>query len=256
MFKSLRMLALGASVAFGAFTGVAQAQALSEAQKKEIQEVIKDYLLKNPEIIQETLIELDRRQRDAEIAARQKALKDLGPQLASSKFNGIAGNPQGDVTIVEFFDYNCGYCKRGLADLQKLIKDDSKLKVVLKDLPILSPGSRDAAAVALAVKAQVKPEVFWDFHARLMNKSGQIGKAQALEVAKAVGADLSAVEKEVGSADIASAFEESRRLADSLGLSGTPAYIIGDEVVIGAVGYDKLKVKIDSMRKCGKTECS
>jgi protein-disulfide isomerase len=255
MLKSLRMLTLGASVACAAVLGPVQAQSLTDAQKKEVQEVIKDYLLKNPEIIQETLIELDRRQRDAEVAARQKALKELGPQLASSKFNAVAGNPQGDVTIVEFFDYNCGFCKRGLTDLQRLMKDDPKLKVVLKDLPILSAGSRDAAAVALALKSQVKPEVFWDFHVKLMSKTGQIGKAQALEVAKSVGADVAALEKETASPEIASAFEESRKLADALGMSGTPAYVIADEVVIGAVGYDKLKEKVLSVRKCGKTEC-
>lgn len=255
MLKSLRILALGVSLAGAAVLAPVNAQSLTDAQKKEVQEVIKDYLLKNPEIIQETLIELDRRQREAEVAARQKALKELGPQLASSKYNAVAGNPQGDVTIVEFFDYNCGFCKRGLTDLQRLMKDDPKLKVVLKDLPILSAGSRDAAAVALAVKASVKPEVFWDFHVKLMSKTGQIGKAQALEVAKSVGADLAAIEKDIASPEIANAFEESRKLADALGMSGTPAYVIADEVVIGAVGYDKLKEKITAVRKCGKTEC-
>lgn len=255
MLKPLRMMALGATVAMGAlFAGPAQAQ-LSAAQKTEIEAVIKDYLIKNPEVIQEALIELERRQRETETQARAKALKDLQPALAAGG-SAIAGNPNGDVTIIEFFDYNCGFCKRGLADLQRLIKEDGKLKIVLKDLPILSPASRDAAAVAAAAKKQLSADKFWDFHVKLMSKSGQIGKAQALEVAKEVGADLAKIEKDMVAPEVAASFEEVRKIADSLGLSGTPSYIIADDVVIGAVGYDQLKGRVQNVRKCGKAQCT
>jgi protein-disulfide isomerase len=255
MLKTVRMIALGAGVAMGALLAAPAQAEMTAAQKSEIQAIIKDYLVKNPEVVQEALIELEKRQRDAETQARAKALKDLGPQLTAGK-SAVAGNPNGDVTVIEFFDYNCGFCKRGLADLQKLIKEDSKLKVVLKDLPILSPASRDAAAVAVAAKAQLSPEKFWEFHVKLMSKSGQIGKAQALEVARDVGADLARIEKDMAAPEVNAAFEESRKIADALGLSGTPSYIIADDVVIGAVGFEQLKSRIDNVRKCGKAQCS
>ena len=259
MLKSVRSLALGASVAVAALSGAllaGPAHALTKEQKAEFETLIKDYLIKNPEVIQEALIELERRQRDAEVAARQKVLKDDGGKLYASKFNAVAGNPQGDVTLIEFFDYNCGYCKRALVDLQKLVKEDPKLKVILKDLPILSPQSRDAAAVALAVKGLAKPEDFWTFHTTLMAKTGQIGKPQALEVAATIGIDAAKIEKELARPDIAEAFEESRKIADALGLTGTPSYILADDVVVGAVGFQQLKTRIDNVRKCGKSECN
>ena len=253
MFKPLRQIALAATVAVAALAAPAQAQ-MTPAQKAEIETVIREYLLKNPEIIQETLIELEKRNREAEQAARTTALKELGPALANAK-SGVVGNPKGDVTLVEFFDYNCGFCKKGLADMQRLVKEDPNLRIVLKDLPILSPASRDAAAIAVAVKNQVKPEVFWDFHVKLMSKSGQIGKQQALDVAKEIGADMARVEKDSTAPEVAMAFDEARKAADGLGLSGTPSYVIADDVVIGAVGYDQLKARITSVRKCGKTQC-
>mgnify|MGYP001765767860 CR=1 FL=1 len=254
MLKTLRALLLGATLAASAALP-AGAQAIAPAQKAEFEKLIREYLLRNPEVLQEALVELDRRQREAEMVARQSVLKDQAGPLYASKFNAVAGNPNGDVTLVEFFDYNCGYCKRGLTDLQKLIREDNKLKVVLKDLPILSPASREAAAVALAVKTMVKPEQFWDYHTRLMAKTGQIGKQQALEVATAIGLDKAKVEDELNRTPVAEAFDETRKLADGLNMTGTPAYVLADDVVIGAVGYDQLKARIANVRKCGKNVC-
>jgi len=253
MLKLFRSALLGTALAFAALP--AAAQALTAKQKTEIESLIRDYLLKNPELIQESLVELERRQKDAEQNARLQVIKDPNGPLLASKYNFVVGNPKGDVTIVEFFDYNCGFCKRGLADMQRLVKEDPKLRIIAKDFPILSPGSREAAAVALAVKQQVKPEKFWDFHVKLMNVRGPVGKTQAIDVAKEIGADLGRVLQDMEKPEVTAAIEETRGLADSLGLTGTPSYIVGDEVVVGAVGYDKLKQRIDSLRKCGKSEC-
>jgi protein-disulfide isomerase len=254
MLKFFRAAALGAALAVAAIAP-APAQSLNDGQKREIETLIKDYLIKNPEIIQEALMELERRQREAEVAARQKITKDPNGPLLASKHNVVLGNPRGNVTMVEFFDYNCGFCKRGLADLQRLAVEDKNLRIILKDFPILTPGSREAAAVAMAVKKQVRPEKYWEFHVKLMGRSGAIGKNEAFEVAKEVGADLARVEADMVQPEVAEALNESRQLADSLGLTGTPSYVIGDEVVVGAVGFAQLKEKIDNTRKCGKAQC-
>lgn len=255
MLKSIRSALLGTVLAVAALAGPAQAQALSPQQKTEIEALVRDYILKNPEIVQEAMVELERRQKEAETVARQRITRDSNGPLLASKYNFVVGNPKGDVTLVEFFDYNCGFCKRGLADMQRLVKEDPNLRILVKDFPILSAGSREAAAVALAVKQQVKADKFWEFHVKLMSRPSPIGRAQAMDVAKEIGVDLAKVEVDMGKPEVAAAIEETRQVADSLGLTGTPSYVVGDEVVVGAVGFEQLRGRIDSIRKCGKAQC-
>ena len=158
------------------------------------------------------------------------------------------GNPQGDVTFVEFFDYNCGYCKRALSDMTDLMKKDPKLKVVLKEFPVLGPGSVEAAQVAVAVRMQ-DPKKYLDFHQKLLLGRGQADKARALAVAKEVGLDIARIERDLKSDEVAKTLEESMKLAEALGLNGTPSYVIGNDVVIGAVGLAALSQKVQAARQ-------
>lgn len=220
-----------------------------------IEAIIKDYLVKNPEVIQEAMVELERRQRDAEAAAVKRITSDPKSLLYVSPHQTVVGNPDGDVTLVEFFDFNCGFCKRGLADVQKLLDTDKKLRLVLKEFPILAPGSREAAVVALALRTQFPPEKLWKFHSNLLNVKGQIGKEQALGVARDMGVDMKKLEIEMASPVIQAALDESKMLADALSISGTPSYVVAEELVVGARGYDILAAKIANYRKCRKAEC-
>src|SRR5215203_860947 len=145
---------LGAATLAGALVlplAVQTQLAFNDQQQRAIEQIVKDYLLKNPEVLQEAMTELERRQQDAQKTAQATALKDEREKLLSPR-NNVVGNPSGDVTLVEFFDYNCGYCKRALGDLKTLMKADPKLRVVLRDLPVLGPESVEASRVALAVK--------------------------------------------------------------------------------------------------------
>src|SRR6185503_8561692 len=160
------------------------------------------------------------------------------------------GNPQGDVTFVEFFDYNCGYCKRAMTDMMDLMKHDPKLKVVLKEFPVLGPASVDAARVAVAVRMQDKTgKKYFDFHQKLLSGRGQVDKAKALAAAKDVGLDMARIEKDLKSEEVGKTLEESMKLAEALGLNGTPSYVIGNDVVIGAVGLAALSQKIQAARQ-------
>jgi protein-disulfide isomerase len=235
--------------------GLAQAPAFSDAQKAALQEMMKEYILKNPEVIQEALVELDRRQKEGELGVRMKITQDKSGPLFTAKHNVSFGNPAGNVTIIEFFDYNCGFCKRGLADLQKLVAEDKNVRVITKDFPVLGPDSVEAAKVAVAAKQQLSPEKLWAFHQKLMSVRGKVGKQAALDAAKEAGADLSRIAKDMESAETRAAIEQNVQLADSLGLTGTPSYVVGDDIVIGAVGFDQLKERIESIRKCGKSTC-
>jgi protein-disulfide isomerase len=220
-----------------------------------VEAIVKEYIVKNPEIIQEALVELERRQKEAETMAVQKITKDPKSPLYVSEHHTVVGNPNGNVTLVEFFDYNCGYCKRGLTDVQKLIDTDKNVKVILKEFPILTPGSRDASVVALALREQFGPEKLWSFHARLMNVKGAIGKEQALGVAKELGADMAKLDAASAAPKIAAALEESKLLADALSINGTPSYIVANDLIIGARGYDMLASHVANFRKCQKAAC-
>jgi protein-disulfide isomerase len=213
------------------------------AQRAEFESVIKDYLMKNPEILRDALIELQRREKANEAAARKKVLEDESSPLYTSAFHAVVGNPKGKTTIIEFFDYNCGYCKRALDDLVKLMKSDPEVRVVLKDFPVLGPKSVEAALVAQGVKKQLKGEKFFDFHQKLLLAKGQIGKAQALAVAKDAGVNMDQLAKDMESAEARAAIEETMQIGDQLGISGTPAYVVNKDVVVGAVGFDELKAR-------------
>jgi len=258
IFSSLRRLALAgiAACALGAATVPASAQALSPDQRKAVVDLVRETLLKNPELIQEALVELEKRNQVAQVEAQRNALAAEKASLTDPGTSVIAGNLQGDVTLVEFMDYNCGFCKRAMEDVRALAKDDPKLKVVIKDFPILGPDSVEASRVAIAVKNQLQGPKYWEFHLKLMATKGRINGAKALEVAKEAGADVERVKKEMEAPATRGVIEQTVALGDRLGLTGTPAFIIGDEVVFGAVGQAALKQKIDAVRKCGKASCS
>jgi protein-disulfide isomerase len=227
----------------------------SDAQKGAIESIIHDYLLKNPEVLREAFGELEQRQARAETEARTKALSENRTLLTQSTHQVVVGNPDGKITLVEFFDYNCGYCKQALPDLQRLMKEQPDLRVVLKDFPVLGPGSVEAAQVAIALRNQVKGDKYWAFHLKLLGTRGQVAKAAALAAAKEAGADMDRLTKDIAGAEVTASLQEVAKLADSLNLTGTPTYIVGDEVVVGAVGYAQLKGRLDNMRKCGKASC-
>jgi protein-disulfide isomerase len=257
MFMSLlhRLLAAAAILAFFAATPGANAQSFSPEQRREIESIIKNYLVKNPEVMEEVMKELEKQQAKAEADKARAAVKDNADLLFNSPRHVTIGNPQGDVTFVEFFDYNCGYCKRALADMLDLMKADPNLKVVLKEFPVLGQGSVDAAQVSVAVRMQDKAgKKYLDFHQKLLNSRGQIDKARALAAAKEAGLDMARIEKDLASPEVKATLEESLKLADPLGLNGTPSYVIGNEVVVGAVGLAELKQKVNTAR-CGKATC-
>jgi protein-disulfide isomerase len=233
----------------------AAAAEFSPAQTKEIGTLVRDYLINNPEVLRDAMVELDRREKEAQQAAREKIISDNG-NLFSSPHQAVIGNPNGKVTLVEFFDYNCGYCKKALEDLAKLVKEDPNLRVVLKDFPVLGPGSVEAAQVASALRNQFSGDKFWAYHQKLLMTRGQIGKAQALAVAKEMGADMGKLDRDIASPEVKAGIQEVMQMADGLNLTGTPSWVVGKEVVVGAVGYEDLKGKIGNVAKCGKAVCS
>jgi protein-disulfide isomerase len=233
----------------------ASAESFSDAQRGDIETIVRNYLLAHPEVLEEAMAELSKRQAAAEAEKHQASVAQNAETIFNSPRGVVLGNRDGDVTFVEFFDYNCGYCKRAMADMLDLMKTDPKLKVVLKEFPVLSQGSVEAAQVAVAVRMQDPTgKKYLDFHQKLLGGRGPADKARAMAAAKEAGLDTGRIEKDLASPEVRATLEENLKLAESMGMNGTPSYVIGKQVVIGAVGLDNLREKI-GVARCGKATC-
>jgi protein-disulfide isomerase len=252
---SLKRFLAGAALGACMLSSVFPAHADEQLSRPAIEGIVKDYLMQHPEVITDALNAMQAKQ-EADASNRQKKMvADNLDSIVNAPQNAILGNPNGDVTLVEFFDYNCGYCKRGLADMVKLLQNDKNLRVELRDYPILAPGSIEAANVALAVKNQLKGDKFLPFHQELLSTRGAVDKDRALQVAQDAGVDMTKLQADLADASLKKGIASNLQLGDKLGINGTPSYVIGTEIVPGAIGYDGLKQKIDSVRKCGQTVC-
>ena len=253
-FRPLLMAAIGACI------GVAALETFyhygAGPNRGDIQQVIREYIVSHPEVLQEAMAEFEKRQTAAEADKARDAVKRNANAIFNSSRQVVAGNRQGDVSLVEFFDYNCPYCKQAQADLDTLMKSDDKLRVVFKEFPVLGPGSVEAAQVAVAVRMQdPSGEKYLAFRHALLGNRGQADKARALAVAREVGIDVDRLETDLASDEIKATLDENFKLAEQLGLNGTPSYVIGSDVVVGAVGLTTLKDKVKVARCGGAATC-
>jgi protein-disulfide isomerase len=217
-----------------------------------VQRIVRDYLLNNPELMQQMLAESLKR-RAPSATDRAAAIRANAATLFNSSRQATLGDPTGDVTLVEFFDYNCAYCKRALADTMALLQEDPKLKIVLKDWPVLGPASTEAARVAVAVRMQDPAgSRYFGFHRRLLSERGRIDQARALAVAQELGFDPARLEQDMNSRGVRETLDESARLARALTLTVTPSYVVGETVVGGAAGMAVLKEKIGIARAAAR----
>lgn len=225
-------------LASGAADKAVAAAGMTPEQRTATEALVRAYILENPEIITEAIAELQKR--DA-----AKRLTSAGEKLTTPFPGAEFGNPKGDVTVVEFTDYNCGYCRSSVADVQKLIDNDANVRVVIREVPILSQTSRDAALWALAAAKQGKHKAF---HDALF--SGARPDEQSIRAAASkAGMDLAAAEKFAASSTAKSEVDSNIAMMQQIGFGGTPTFIIGDQILEGALGYDALKSAVDKARK-------
>jgi protein-disulfide isomerase len=215
--------------------------------------MIESYLLENPSILQRVSDALRIEVRAVEMAQAKAALASMKTQIYEDPDSAVLGNPNGDVTLVEMFDYNCTYCRSAMPDMAALLADDPNLKIILKEFPILSKGSDDAARIGVLVgRAGVD---YWAFHEKLFTGRGQVTMDTALEAAQDLGLNPITLRLEMGTPSVSDAIDRSHGLARALNISGTPTYIIGSEIIPGAVGLAQLRTRIANMRACGETDC-
>jgi len=215
--------------------------------------LIESYLMSDPKILQRMSVALDQTLQAEERTAATSAIASMKDEIFNDPKQIVVGNPQGDVTLVEFFDYNCSYCRAALPDLAALIAEDTNLRVVLKEFPILSNESIDAARVGVLVGESQAD--YWSFHEALFTSRGQVDKQVALAAAEDLGLSPVSLELEMGTPKVSETIQTSYDIAKALNITGTPTYIIGNEVIPGAIGIDELKGRIANMRACGETQC-
>ena len=224
----------------------------SDAQKKEIGEVVREYLLKNPEILLDMSRTLEAKQKQTETEMRDKALAASADAVFRSPHDYVAGNPKGDVTMVEFFDYNCGWCKKGFPEVMNLMEKDKNLRVVLKEFPIFGGDSDYAAKAAIAAKKQGK---YWDLHTALFSHEGKVTKEVVDETAKAKGLDMEKLKADMNSPEVAQVITDTQVLAQALAINGTPAFIIDNHLTPGYLPAAELMTAIEEVRGRGCKLC-
>ncbi len=216
------------------------------ASKTEIEKIVAEYIQNNPQAILDSVNKHQQNSAEAEEKKAQITIKDKLAEIENNPSSPIAGNAKGDVVIVEFFDYSCGYCKKVLPTITKLIEEDKNVKFVFKELPILGPNSELAAKAALAVYA-IAPEKYFAFHKKLMGER-VYGQENLNASATELGIDAAAMAKKMNSPEIEKIIAADRELATNVGIRGTPAFIVGGELVPGAIDYDAFKTLIAKAR--------
>lgn len=246
---------LAAALMIGAATFVPlPAVALDDERKQEFGAFIREYLLANPEIVEEMQEALAIKREAESRQMAQSAIADNQDAIFRAPEDMVLGNPVGDITVVEFFDYNCGYCKRAMEDMTEILETDDNVRFVLKEFPILGPDSMAAHRVSMAFR-KLAPEQYAEFHIKLLGADVRATETQAIAVAKEFGVDEDALRAGMEDPEIDQSIRKSYELANALGISGTPSFVIGDEAVFGAVGSETLLSKINNMRQCESTVC-
>lgn len=239
-------LATFAAVCVFALPALAQAPGAAAQDRAAIEKIVHEYLVQNPEVLLEAMTELRRRQEAAAADASKQTLAMRKAEIFDDPDSPVGGNPNGNVTIVEFFDYHCGYCKQVHEPLLTMLGEDKQLRIVYKELPILAPESRIAAAAALAANRQGR---YVDMHNALMAARGKLTKDRILALAKEMKLDVGKLAKDMELPEIEAAIDRNLQLATALGVEGTPAFVIGDLVAPGALDISQLRKLVADARR-------
>lgn len=239
----LSFVALVGLIAFGVYQYMMEKPTTTE---DEFGERVRAYLLSNPQVLREVIAELAKQEEMAAATDRKGLLASLSTELKEDGYSFVAGNPDGDVTIVEFFDYRCGYCKQTFPEVMKAVEADGNIRLVLKEFPILGADSFLAAQAAIASIEQGK---YLEFHTALMSSRGGLTMERIRSIATDVGLDLEKLEADMKMDAVRAVVEKNYALAKQLGISGTPAFVIGDEFIPGVISSEQMQALIAAARE-------
>ncbi|HMR31841.1 MAG TPA: DsbA family protein [Geminicoccaceae bacterium] len=243
MMKATRLAAVGLGLLCG--SAAQAADPASALPREEIEKIVREYLMREPEVIYEAIQELQQRRAVAEAERQQQAVTANKAALFSSAEDPIIGNPEGDVALVQFFDYRCGYCRGMVPGLRSLVEKDKGLRIVMKEFPVLGPESTLAAHASLAAAQQGR---YAEFHLAMMG-SKQLDEEAIMGIASRLGLDVDRLAADMKSESVQRTIDANARLASELGITGTPSFVIGDKLVPGAVDIAQLEGMIAARRQ-------
>lgn len=229
----------------------AMAQGFTDEQRTEIKEIVKEAIMENPQTMIESIEAYQVKQEEKNRAEQDQKIQDFVKNLPDEMKKFSVGNPDGDVHIVEFFDYNCGYCKKAFEEVQKILKDDKNVYVTFFEMPILGPTSQEAAQWAVAAARQGK---YFEYHQALMNFKGQKTTEQLEKLAKDAGVDVKEAKKIKDKMDVQEFLEDNKNVAAELGFTGTPGFLINTIPVRGYLDHAAMLKAIDQAREQTKEE--
>lgn len=242
-------LSLLVGLGFGA-ASAAEDQSFDDAQINTIEGLIRSYIRNNPEVIIDALRAYDLEQKRLAAVAVRDQMAERRQQLERDAGDFVGGNPDGDISLIEFFDYRCAYCKRVLPQMVELRKSDKKLRIVYKEFPILGPDSVIASRAAIASRAQGKYQAF---HDAMMTSRGKLTEVAVMQIAAEVGLDVGRLVNDMKAPEVQDTIARNYALAQALGITGTPSFVIGDSLVRGAVTGAELKRRIAEARDSCET---
>lgn len=242
MTKQVRAVWAVAGILLAGVAGAALAAGPTAAvptDKAAIEKIVREYILSHPEIIPEAMTRMQNREVTRLLDSNRKEIE--------TPFAGaVAGNPKGDVSVVVFFDYACPYCRQGHADIARLAASDPNLRVVYRDFPVLSPASEEAAMASLSAAQQGK---YTRFHNAMFENPGKVAHERTVSMVRMAGLNEMQTAKDLNAPALKAEIKKNLELGRALGLTGTPSYVVGNQILSGAVGYDKLKEAVAEARK-------
>lgn len=221
---------------------------LTPEEREEFRDEVRAYLLENPEVLNEMVALLDARQRDATVALDRERIAARGDALFDDGFSFVGGNPEGSVTIVEFLDYQCGYCRRAHPDVMNMIAADGDIRWIVKEWPVLGPASEYASRIAIAVHIIAGPDAYAALNDRLLRLDGPVSEASVAAILTDLGVDPAEVLAQMNGEEVTRRIETTRTLASELELQGTPSFVFGDRMLRGFAPIAAMEAMVDDMR--------
>ncbi|WP_176249973.1 DsbA family protein [Sulfitobacter sp. HGT1] len=234
-----------------ALSGPTQAMDLTEltdAERVQFRAEVRAYLMENPQVIMEAVSQLQAKEAEAQAQADFTLVSDNADAIFNDGYSFVGGNPDGDITIVEFMDYRCGYCKKAFTEVEKLINGDGNIRFIVKELPILGEQSMIASRFAIATKLVAGDEGYKSVHDALMSFNGDITPTSLGRLAESFGLDADAITEKMDSAEVTEEIAQTRALAQILSISGTPTFVMQDELLRGYLPYDQMKAILEEKR--------
>ncbi|MCB4454514.1 DsbA family protein [Leisingera sp. McT4-56] len=244
--------AAAAATALALLAAPAQAfdiNAMSEAEREAFGAQVREYILANPELILEAVDLLEQRQQQAEAARDDVLVEENLAELQNDGYSWVGGNPDGDITLVEFMDYRCGYCRRAAPEVAKLLESDGNIRLVIKEFPILGEASVLSARFAVATKHVAGEDAYKQVHDALIEFGGEPNEVALRRLAEGLSLDADAIFAKMDSEEVTAELRQTRALAQKMAISGTPTFVLGTELLRGYLPADQMEIMVAEIRE-------